>query len=152
MIDLSKPTRRAIAIHEAGHVVVSLWLKVPFIRATIKSERKLLGHVEHGMTRDKRKLAAVCLGGYIAEFIAAGRPLTLVHTRNHHVRMRDLPDLHAAFGALRGPDWIENVREVQQWVRAYLSKNWGMVEIVAHLLLKRGSLTARQLTRELEAM
>ena len=157
----AKERLRATAHHEAGHAVMAWWLNLPFRRVTIKPEGDSLGHLLHNKLPKRfnpeieksnrvRLLAErhiiASFSGQLAEAKHAGRsPRYGMHSDN-----RFAVDMATFFcGSTETTEAY--LRFCFFSSRDLVIRWWSLIEAVATELLKRETLTSKEVDAAIKA-
>ena len=132
----------AVAIHEAGHVVIAraLGCVVHAVALAPRARPGHLGQIDVSFRKNKisasSQRAMVCLGGDIAQHLAFPRS-----ERGDDVDLRLAHDA-AAYVASDPRRYLEMMRAR---TRNLVMRHWRAVELVAAALLERSELTGREI-------
>jgi ATP-dependent Zn protease len=149
---------RTIAFHEAGHAVAEALLLNSPLRVTIEARPGSLGGaglvVWSNIDPTGRQLSQEDLRHHLMAYFAGPWAAAyhasrgLLKQRARHVR-RDVgnrPDYNDARALLRRYFPKLRITTVEAETRAFIRTHWHLIEAVAHALIERKTLTAKQLS------
>jgi hypothetical protein len=144
----------ATAHHEAGHAVASLLLKRPFLWVTIERESGSLGHVRmyrrppkidaYNISESRARCEAMCaLAGWVAQRRFNKRSVRSYHAESDHERSVDWAFSMSSTGEIA-------TARLKLWgleTELMIENRWPMVQQIAATLLKRRTLSRKEVER-----